>query len=91
MKKSELVEKISQAAKINKTQANDALNAAVDAIKKSLKKDGERVTLPGFGTFSTAKRKARTGRNPRTGQAIKIPAMRVPKFSAGKALKAAVK
>ncbi|MCL4485908.1 MAG: HU family DNA-binding protein [Nitrospirae bacterium] len=91
MKKSELVDKISQSAKINKTQANEALNAAVDAIKKALKKDTERVTLPGFGTFSTVKRKARTGRNPRTGQEIKIPAMRVPKFTAGKAFKSAIK
>jgi DNA-binding protein HU-beta len=91
VKKAELVDKISSSAKITKSQANDALNAALDTIKKALKKDGEKVTLVGFGTFSTVKRKARTGRNPRTGKEIRIPAMRVPKFSPGKAFKGAIK
>ena len=66
------------------------LNAVVDNIGKALKK-GDKVTLVGFGNFSVSKRKARTGRNPQTGATIKIAARKVPKFSAGKAFKDAVK
>lgn len=91
MTKAELIEKVAKEAKITKSQANDALKGFVESIKSGLKKDGARITLTGFGTFSTIKRKARTGRNPRTGQEIKIPASRAPKFSAGKAFKASVK
>lgn len=66
------------------------IDAAMDAVKGPLKK-GQKVTLIGFGTFSVSKRKARKGRNTETGAEIKIPAMKVPKFAAGKGLKAAVK
>lgn len=90
MTKNELVGKMANTAGISKTAAAKALTAFLDGVKTSLKK-GQRVPLIGFGTFSVAKRKARTGRNPRTGQEIKIPATRVPKFSAGKVLKGYVK
>jgi len=87
--KSELVEKIAGTADISKAAAGRALDAAIGAVKASLKK-GEIVTLVGFGSFYVGKRAARTGRNPRTGTAIKIKAAKVPKFRAGKALKDAV-
>lgn len=89
MNKSELVEKIAGTADISKAAAGRALDAAIGAVKASLKK-GEIVTLVGFGSFYVGKRAARTGRNPRTGTAIKIKAAKVPKFRAGKALKDAV-
>ncbi len=89
MNKSELVEAIAKSADISKASAEKALDGAIAAIRGSLKK-GQNVTLVGFGTFRVGKRAARTGRNPRTGEAIKIKAARVPKFSAGKALKDAV-
>ncbi|MCM8768157.1 MAG: HU family DNA-binding protein [Candidatus Omnitrophica bacterium] len=73
-----------------KKEAEAAVNTVLDCIKKSLKK-GEAVTLVGFGTFKVAKRKARTGRNPKTGATIKIAAKKVPVFKAGAGLKAAVK
>ena len=73
-----------------KAEAATAVDAVLGAIKKSLKK-GESVTLVGFGTFKVAKRSARNGRNPQTGKPIKIAAKNVPKFTAGKALKDAVK
>ena len=91
MTKAELVDKVSKSANISKTQANDVLKAFTDSISDVLKKEGSKVTLPGFGTFSTIKRKARIGRNPRTGQEIKILASRTPKFSPGKSFKAAIK
>ncbi|MBI4691645.1 MAG: HU family DNA-binding protein [Nitrospirae bacterium] len=90
MTKSELIDKTASGAGLNKTDASKAVEAALNAIKSSLKK-GLKVTLVGFGTFSTVKRKARKGRNPRTGQAINIPASKVPKFTAGKDLKDAVR
>lgn len=90
MTKTELVDKIASSAGIKKTEAAQALDATLDAIKGALKK-GQKVTLVGFGTFSVSKRKARKGRNPRTGQEIKIPASKVPKFTAGKTLKDAIK
>jgi len=90
MTKDELVEKIAKGAAISKTDAGKALSATLDSIKAALKK-GQRVTLIGFGAFSVSKRKARTGRNPRTGAAIKIAARKVPKFSAGKTLKDAIR
>lgn len=88
--KAEMVDKMAEAADISKVAAGKALAAALDGIKASLKK-GQKVSLVGFGTFSITKRKARKGRNPKTGEAIKIAAAKVPKFSAGKDLKTAVK
>ncbi len=90
MTKAELIDKISSVAGLTKSDAGKALDATLDAIKTALKK-GQKVTLVGFGTFSVSKRKARKGRNPRTGAEIKIPATKVPKFTAGKTLKDAVK
>jgi DNA-binding protein HU-beta len=88
MNKGELIERIAKDATLSKTQATNALNSALGNIEKSLRK-GDKVTLVGFGTFSVAKRKARVGRNPQTGDALKIPARRVAKFSAGDDLKKA--
>lgn len=90
MTKAELVNVVAEGAKVSKAAAARAVDSVINGIKKALKK-GDKVTLVGFGTFSTVKRKARKGRNPRTGEEIKIPAAKAPKFTAGKALKAAVK
>ncbi len=90
MNREELIQKIAREAKVNKTQADKALRATLDGITGSLKK-GKRVAFVGFGTFTVAKRKARMGRNPQTGETIRIAAARVPKFRAGKQLKDAVK
>lgn len=90
MTKAELIEKIAGGAGLSKAQASRALDATLDAIKAALKK-GQKVTLVGFGTFSVSKRKARKGRNPQTGEEIKIPAMKVPRFTAGKAFKDAIR
>lgn len=90
MNKAELIEIIAKAANTTKVDAELVLNSAMDTIKKTIKK-GEDVTLIGFGTFTKAKRKARMGRNPQTGKEIKIPAMNVPKFRAGREFKDAVK
>jgi len=87
--KSELIDAIADSADISKAAAGRALDATVDAVKKALKK-GDMVTLVGFGSFYVGKRAARTGRNPRTGAAIKIKAAKVPKFRAGKGLKDAI-
>jgi DNA-binding protein HU-beta len=87
--KSELIDQIAKSADISKAAAGRALEAAVGAIRTTLKKGGM-VTLVGFGTFYVGKRAARSGRNPRTGAAIRIKSARVPKFRAGKALKDAV-
>lgn len=89
MNKSDLIDAIADSAGISKASAGDALNGALAAIKDALKKN-ESVTLVGFGTFKVGNRAARTGRNPRTGAAIKIKAAKVPKFTPGKALKDAV-
>ena len=89
MNKSELIESIAQSADMTKADATRTLEATIDSIKTALKK-GDSVALVGFGTFSVGKRAARTGRNPRTGQEIKIKAVKVPKFSAGKGLKDAL-
>ena len=83
MNKAELIAQIAEDAGVTKTQANAALDSFVGAVTKTLKK-GDKVTLVGFGTFSVSKRAARTGRNPQTGEVIKIKARRVPKFKAGK-------
>lgn len=89
MNKSDLVDAIAKSADISKAAAARALDATVESIKKALKK-GDTVSLVGFGTFKVGKRAARTGRNPRTGETIKIKAAKVPKFTAGKGLKDAV-
>jgi len=90
MTKADLIEKISASTGLSKTDSGRALDSALDSISKSLKK-GQKVTLVGFGTFSVSKRKARMGRNPRTGEEIKIAASKSPKFTPGKSLKDAVK
>jgi DNA-binding protein HU-beta len=89
MNKTDLIEHIANQADISKAAATRSLDALVDAIRGTLKKGGS-VSLVGFGTFRVGKRKARTGRNPRTGAAIKIKAAKVPKFTPGKALKDAL-
>lgn len=86
MNKSELIDQISVSAEISKADAGRALDATIAAVKGTLKKGGT-ITLVGFGTFYVGKRAARTGRNPRTGAAIKIKAAKVPKFRAGKGLR----
>ena len=85
MNKAELIAKISDDAEITKTQANNAIDSFIEAVTKTLK-GGGKVTLVGFGTFSVSKRAARNGRNPQTGQVIKIKAKKVAKFKAGKEL-----
>jgi DNA-binding protein HU-beta len=90
MNKSDLIEHIAKQADISKAAATRALDAIVGGVKTTLKKSGS-VTIVGFGTFAVTKRAARTGRNPRTGAAIKIKAAKVPKFRPGKALKDALK
>ena len=89
MNKAELIEHIAKQADISKAAAGRALEATVAAIKTAMRKGGS-VTLVGFGTFYVGKRAARSGRNPRTGESIKIKAAKIPKFRAGKALKDAL-
>ncbi|QJQ07468.1 HU family DNA-binding protein [Undibacterium piscinae] len=89
MNKTELIDHIAKTADISKAASSRALDALIGAVKATLKKNGT-VTLVGFGTFSVGKRAARIGRNPRSGEAIKIKAAKVPKFKPGKALKDAV-
>jgi DNA-binding protein HU-beta len=90
MTKAELIASIGKEAKISKAAAEKAVNAFTSAVTKALKK-GDKLALTGFGTFSVARRRARTGRNPQTGKEIKIAATRVAKFKAGNVLKSAVK
>jgi len=90
MNKQDFIDKISRKAGITKREAKESFDVLFEEITKALKK-GQKVTFVGFGTFSTRRRKARKGRNPKTGATIKIAAKRVPKFSAGKALKESVK
>ncbi len=92
MNKAELVEAIVKQTKLSKKDAEGALNAFTDIVKKELanKKGDRKVQLVGFGTFEVAERKARTGRNPSTGETIKIKASKAPRFKAGKAFKDAV-
>ncbi len=87
MNKAELINKISDDTGITKTQANAAIDSFVDAVSKTLK-NGGKVTLVGFGTFILSKRKARKGRNPKTGEEINIKARKVARFKAGKELAA---
>ena len=89
MNKTELIDQIAASAEISKAAAGRALDATVDAVKAALKA-GDSVSLIGFGTFAVGERAARTGRNPRTGKALKIKAAKVPKFRPGKGLKDAV-
>jgi len=86
MTKAELIAEIAKKSKLSKADAERALNAFVDVAKKTLKKEG-RLALAGFGSFVVSKRKARKGRNPQTGETIKIKASKVVRFKAGKALK----
>jgi len=90
MNKTELTEAVAQQAELTKADAGRALDAMIGAISKTLKK-GDTVSLIGFGTFSVKKRAARTGRNPATGETIKIKASKTPSFKAGKAFKDAIK
>ena len=90
MNKADLIAKISKDADITKERANLAIDSLITGVSKGLKK-GERVTLVGFGTFYTSKRKARIGRNPQTGQTIQIKAKRVARFKPGKELEKTVK
>ena len=87
MTKAEIVTKVAEKIKVPKAAAAKALAVVTESIAQAIRK-GDKVTLIGFGTFSVANRKARKGRNPRTGKEIKIAAKKVPKFSAGAALKA---
>ena len=90
MTKVELVEKMAKDAKISKAAAGTALASCIEGVTKALKKKDGKVTLVGFGTFSKSRRKARKGRNPQTGETIKIKASNVVKFKAGKKLKDAI-
>jgi DNA-binding protein HU-beta len=89
MNKGDLISALADSAELSKADAGRALDAMVTVVKKALKK-GDTVSLVGFGTFSVRKRAARVGRNPRTGENIKIKASKTPTFKAGKALKDAV-
>lgn len=89
MNKADFISSVADSAELSKADAGRAVDAMVETITKALKK-GDTVTLVGFGTFAIRKRAARTGRNPRTGDAIKIKASKNPAFKAGKALKDAV-
>jgi len=90
MTKAELIDIIAVEAEITKAAAEKALNSFTDNVEKCLKK-GDKITLTGFGTWQVSRRKARKGLNPQTKKAITIPACKVPKFKAGKALKAAIR
>jgi DNA-binding protein HU-beta len=89
MNKTELIDAVADEAEMSKAEAGRAVDAVIASITKTLKK-GDTVTLVGFGTFQVRKRAARTGRNPKTGDTIKIKASKNPAFKAGKALKDAV-
>jgi DNA-binding protein HU-beta len=89
MNKADLIDVIASETELTKAKAGEVVDAFIGAVTKSLKK-GESVTLVGFGTFSTSKRAARKGRNPQTGEAMKIKARTVAKFRAGKSLREVV-
>ena len=89
MNKAELIDAVAEKSGLSKADASRAVDTVVDVISKALKK-GEKVSLVGFGVFSVRKRAARKGRNPKTGEEIKIPAGKTPAFKAGKALKDSV-
>ena len=90
MTKAELIEKMAKDAKITKTAAGTALDSFMTGVTKALKKKDGKVTLVGFGTFQKSRRKARKGRNPQTGEAIKIKARNVVKFKPGKKLRESI-
>ncbi len=90
MKKADLVAAIAEAAELSKADAGRAVDAFVEVVTKALK-DGDGVTLVGFGSFEVRQRAARQGRNPRTGKPLNIKASKVPAFKAGKALKDGIK
>ena len=90
MNKSELIAAVAAKADLSKKDAEAAVKAVIDSVSEALA-DGDKVALGGFGTFEVKTRAARTGKNPRTGEAIEIPAAKVPSFKAGAALKNAVK
>lgn len=90
MNKSELVESVADAAGLTKADAANAVDAVFDSVASALK-SGDKVSLVGFGTFSIRERAARQGRNPKTGETIKIAASKSPAFKAGKGLKDAIK
>ncbi len=83
MNKAELVERVAKKTMLTKVQSEQVIDAALDVITKAVSK-GDEVKLVGFGTFSRANRKSRTGRNPKTGTKLLIPSVKVPKFKAGK-------
>ena len=89
MNKSELIDAVADAADMTKADATKAIDAFVNVVGDTLK-EGDQITLVGFGTFLVRHREARSGRNPRTGETIQIKASKMPKFKAGKALKDAV-
>ena len=89
MNKNELISKVAESASLTKAEATRAVDSLIETITSSLKQ-GDEVRLTGFGTFTTTQRKATTGRNPRTGQSIKIAASTQPKFRAGKSLRDSV-
>ncbi|HEB98107.1 MAG TPA: HU family DNA-binding protein [Thiotrichales bacterium] len=89
MNKTELIEAVAEAADLSKAAAGRAVEAVLDSVTQALKQ-GDSVSLVGFGTFEVRERAARTGRNPRTGETMQIPASKAPAFKAGKALKDAV-
>jgi DNA-binding protein HU-beta len=86
MNKSDLVDRVSEVTGEAKSRIAEVVDATLDAVQNALAK-GEKVTIPGFGTFQARARKARTGRNPRTGATVKIPATTIPAFKAGQTLK----
>lgn len=88
MTKQEFIEAIAKKTKLPKSEVGEVVNTGIEVITQNINKG---IVLTGFGTFTVSKRKARTGRNPKTGETIKIPAMKVPRFKAGKVLKEAVK
>ena len=90
MNKADLIQSISDAADLKVKETEDLLNAMISATADALA-GGDKVAITGFGTFSVSERKARKGRNPQTGAEINIPASKAPRFSAGKALKDALK
>ena len=90
MNKQELIEQVSKTADLSKREAGEILDTVLDSIRRSVAK-GDKVTLPGFGSFEKRARKARTARNPQTGATIKVPATSVPAFKAGKDFKDQVK
>ncbi|MGQ9617715.1 MAG: HU family DNA-binding protein [Candidatus Aminicenantia bacterium] len=90
MTKNDLVTKIAKDSGITKAQATKATNSLLNTIEKALK-GGQKVTFVGFGTFKVVERKARNGRNPKTGEVIKIPKKKVPKFIPGKRLRERIK